>query len=471
MVNIHVVKSGDTIDRLARLYGVSTNAIVRANGLENPNRLVIGMALIIPPPYLRYTVRSGDTLDEIARRYRTTVQEIMQLNHLTDSTSIYPGQRLVVPIIIYTVKAGDTLTAIARRFGLSEQSILQANGLTAGTRLNVGQTLRIPEPPKRTIDVNAFTTVFGQAGAREVRDVAHDLTYVAPFGYRMKSDGSLESIDDVPTIQAARNGRIVPMMAITNFSSTEAGTKLAHTILSSPSLSDKILSNTLSVMRTKGYKGLNIDFENTAAEDRENYNRFLQKAVDLLHPAGFFVSSSLAPKMSATQKGLLYEAHDYPAHGRILDFVVPMTYEWGYRFGPPQPISPINLMRKVIEYAVSVIPRNKILLGFQVYARDWVLPHVQGKEAETFDMQEALRRAIEHNAVIQYNETAQAPFFRYTDSQGRQHEVWFEDARSAQAKFNLLKEFNLRGVSYWVLGYPFPQNWTLLEENFIIRKI
>ncbi len=217
MVTIHVVKSGDTIDRLARQFGVSTNAIVRANGLENPNRLLIGMSLIIPPPYLRYTVRSGDTLESIARTYRTTVQEIMQLNHLTSPTSIYPGQRLVVPVIAYTVKSGDTLSTIARRFGISVQSILQANGLASNAQLHVGQTLRIPEPPKRTIDVNAFTTVFGQAGAREVRDVAHDLTYVAPFGYRMKSDGSLEGIDDVPTIQAARNGRIVPMMAITQF--------------------------------------------------------------------------------------------------------------------------------------------------------------------------------------------------------------------------------------------------------------
>jgi spore germination protein len=472
MAMIHVVKSGDTIDRLARQYGVTTNAIVRANGLEQPNHLVIGLSLVIPAPYLRYTVRAGDTLDAIARTYRTTVQELMQLNTLTNPRAIYPGLRLIVPIIAYTVRQGDTITSVARRFGITPQAIQQANGLaSSNAQLHAGQTLRIPEPPKRTIDVNAFTTVFGQAGAREVRDVAHSLTYVAPFGYRMKADGSLEAIDDVPTIQAARNGQIVPIMAITNFSATEAGTKLAHTILSNPSLSEKILDNTLAVMRQKGYRGLNIDFENVSPEDRENYNSFLQKAVNKLHPAGFFVSSSLAPKTSAGQKGLLYEAHDYPAHGRILDFVVPMTYEWGYRFGPPQPISPVNLMRQVIQYAVSVIPSNKILLGFQVYARDWVLPHVKGQEAETFDMQEAIRRAVEHNAVIQYNETAQSPFFRYTDARGRQHEVWFEDARSAQAKFNLVKEFNLKGVSYWVLGYPFPQNWTLLADNFIIRKI
>lgn len=71
---------------------------------------------------------------------------------------------------------------------------------------------------------------------------------------------------------------------------------------------------------------------------------------------------------------------------------------------------------------------------------------------------------------IQYDSVAQSPFYRYQDSQGRTHEVWFEDARSAQAKFDTVKEYGLAGISYWALGYPFPQNWTLLEANFQIIK-
>jgi spore germination protein len=51
------------------------------------------------------------------------------------------------------------------------------------------------------------------------------------------------------------------------------------------------------------------------------------------------------------------------------------------------------------------------------------------------------------------------------------HEVWFEDARSAQAKFETVKEYGLSGISYWALGYPFPQNWTLLAENFQVNKL
>ncbi|MDQ0219730.1 spore germination protein YaaH [Peribacillus cavernae] len=318
--------------------------------------------------------------------------------------------------------------------------------------------------------MNGFTNVYGQAGAQHVREVAYDLTYVSPFGYQMRADGSLEAIDDNPTIQAATSNGVVPIMVITNFPATEAGTQLAHTILSNPELVERLLTNVISTMRNKGYRGLNIDFENVAPGDREFYNRFIQRAVSRLHPEGYFVSSSLAPKTSANQTGLLVEAHDYPAHGRILDFVVLMTYEWGARKGPPQAISPIDEIRRVLDYAVTVIPRNKIFLGFQIYARDWLVPHQEGQEAETFDMQEAIRRAVQHNAEIQYDREAESPYYRYTDSQGRSHEVWFEDARSAKAKFDLVRTYGLRGVSYWVLGYPFPQNWELLADTFIIRK-
>ena len=318
--------------------------------------------------------------------------------------------------------------------------------------------------------MNAYTINTGETGAREIQEVGQYLTYWMPFVYSVQEDGSLTTLDDTAMLQSAAAEQIVPVMAITNFSATAAGSGLAHTILSSTELQEKVLTNILNVMKEKGYKGLNVDFENVFPADRENYNQFLQRAVDRLHPEGYFVSTALAPKVSGEQKGLLYEAHDYEAHGKIVDFVVLMTYEWGYRFGPPQAISPLNQIKRVLDYAVTVIPRDKIFFGFQIYARDWLVPHVQGQEAETFSPQEAIRRAIQYGATIQYDPIAQSPFFRYTDAQGRNHEVWFEDARSAQAKFTMVKDYNLRGISYWVLGYPFPQNWLLLEDNFTIRK-
>ncbi|WP_203249119.1 LysM peptidoglycan-binding domain-containing protein [Sporosarcina beigongshangi] len=421
-MQIHVVHPGETLWLISQRYGITVTEIVSVNALENPNKLVPGMALVIPTPPGTHYVQSGENLWEIAQCYGTTIQEIVRANQLQNPNMIVAGLRLTIPI------------------------------------------------HKPVIDVNAYTINTGEMGARELQEIGRYLTYWMPFVYSVQEDGSLSTLDDTAMLQSAAAERIVPVMAITNFSATAAGSGLAHTILSSSELQEKVLTNILNVMKDKGYKGLNVDFENVFPDDRENYNQFLQQAVDRLHPEGFFVSSALAPKVSSEQQGLLYEAHDYEAHGKIVDFVVLMTYEWGYRFGPPQAISPLNQIKRVLDYAVTVIPRDKIFFGFQIYARDWLVPHVQGQEAETFSQQEAIRRAIQYGAAIQYDPIAQSPFFRYTDAQGRNHEVWFEDARSAQAKFTMVKAFNLRGISYWVLGYPFPQNWLLLEDNFTIRK-
>ncbi|PAQ14710.1 spore gernimation protein [Bacillaceae bacterium SAOS 7] len=467
---IHVVKRGETLWSISRRYGVSVAQVIAANGLPNPNQLVIGQSIIIPIATRRHTVRSGESLWQIAQKYGVSVAAIAQLNGISNTASLNPGMVLFIPARTHTVQRGESLQQIAQRYGITVQEIMKTNQIQNPNQVSQGTVLVIPFP-KPVIDVNAYTINKGEQGGKEVQEVGDYLTYVSPFAYIMKADGNLEAIDDGPILQAAQAKRVAPLMCITNFTSKDPGSRLAHTILSSTDVQNRLLTNIENTMKKKGYIGLNVDFENVYPADRELYNQFLQRAVDRLRPKGYSVSTAVAPKTSSEQKGLLYEAHDYAAQGKIVDFVVLMTYEWGYRFGPPQAISPLNQMKRVVDYAVKVIPRNKIFLGFQVYARDWLLPHVKGQEAQTFDMQEAIRRAVKYNAVIQYDKTSQSPFYRYWDEKGRQHEVWFEDARSAQAKFDLAKDYNLRGISYWVLGYPFPQNWVLLEANFRIRKL
>lgn len=466
---IHVVSAGETLWQIANSYGVNANSVAQINALPNPNQLVVGQSLVVPTPYTTHIVKSGETLWSIAQQYGVPIQSIIQVNQLINPNVLVPGTKLYIPPITHLVQPGETLQQISNRYGTTVQAIINENQITNPNMIYVGVYLIIPRP-KPTIEVNAYTYQSNEEAVQSLNAIGDLLTYFSPFAYMIKEDGTLEPFDDKQMVDAAISKNIVPMMAITNFTSTEAGSNLAHVVLSNPELREKVIMNVLQVMQEKGYKVLNIDFENVLPADRENYNQFLQLAVDRLHPKGYLVSTALAPKTSVTQTGTLYEAHDYEAHGRIADFVVLMTYEWGYRLGPPQAISPINEMRKVVEYALSVMPAEKIYLGFQIYARDWLLPHVKGQEAETFSPQEAIQRAVKYGATIQYDIKTQSPFFRYVDEQGREHEVWFEDARSAQAKFDMTKQYNLRGISYWALGFPYPQNWVLLNNNFTIKK-
>jgi spore germination protein len=468
---IYVVKPGDTLWKIATNNRVSISKLIEVNGLPNPNQLVIGQSIIIPTEDVFHIVAAGETLWRIAQAYNTTIESIIQANQLVNPNNIYPGLSLYIPARRHRILYGERLSQIALRYNVSLSDLLKVNDIQNPNLVYPGTILIIPRKSRPIIDVNGYIYLLGESAVPIIREDGDHLTYLSPFAYLIREDGTLQPIKDNEAIQTSLEERVVPMMSITNFTSTAKGENVAHIVLTSPEIVDRLLTNIIATMKEKRYEGLNIDFENVLPEDREPYNQFLQKSVDRLHAEGFFVSTALAPKVSGQQTGLLYEAHDYEAHGRIADFVVLMTYEWGWRKGPPQAISPLNQIKRVLDYALTVMPKEKIYFGFQIYARDWLLPHVLGQEAQTFSVQEAIARAAQYNANIQYDTVAQSPFYRYTDTQGRMHEVWFEDARSAQAKFDTVKSYGLAGISYWALGYPYPQNWTLLEDNFTVRKL
>lgn len=424
-----------------------------------------------------HVVQPGQSIFSIARAYDTTVSAIVGANEVPNPNELVVGQTLVIPIVgsFYWVQPGDSLYSIARRFGISYQTLAQVNRISTTQPLQIGQRLYIPERPRRAAEINAYVEPLGGTVTPELeqatRSVAPFLTYLAPFNFQIQRDGSLKAppLNNFPAIARANN--VTLMMVVTNLEEGQFSAELGRIILTNEQIQNRLLDNILATARQYNFRDIHFDMEFLPPELRENYNNFLRKAKQRLSAEGILMSTALAPKTSATQAGPWYEAHDYKAHGEIADFVVLMTYEWGYSGGPPMAVSPIGPVREVIEYALTEMPASKIMMGQNLYGYDWTLPYVPGGEyAKAVSPQQAILLAAENNVPISYDTKAQAPYFNYTDSAGRRHTVWFEDARSIQAKFNLVKELGLRGVSYWKLGLSFPQNWLLIEENFDVVK-
>lgn len=422
-----------------------------------------------------HVVQQGQTLYGIAQAYNTTVNDLVEANQIPNPNQLVVGQTLVIPIIgsFYWVQPGDSLFSIAQRFGLNYQELAFINGIPVKFPLNVGFRLYIPPRSKLTKEINAYVEPRDSvtpALENAARDAAPYLTYLAPFSFQALRDGSLKEppLNQFPAIAEANNN--VLMMVITNQENDQFSDELGRILLNDQEIQTKFLDNIVSIAQKYGFRDIHFDFEFLRPEDREAYNNFLRRAKQRFNEQGWLLSTALAPKTSAEQEGLWYEAHDYRAHGEIVDFVVIMTYEWGYSGGPAMPVSPIGPVRKVIEYALTEMPAEKIMMGQNLYGYDWTLPFVEGTVARAVSPQQAIELAAQYNVPIQYDYEAQAPFFSYWDEEGKQHEVWFEDARSIQAKFNLIKELNLRGISYWKLGLSFPQNWLLITENFNVRK-
>lgn len=420
-------------------------------------------------------VNPGDSLWAIARRYGVSVDDIVRINEIDEPTRLAVGQALVIPTsdTVHRVVAGESLWTISRRYGVSVEDIIRVNNLTDPSQLYIGQRLQIPrQGAKRTIESNGYLQPSNAERDRAiVAETAAYLTYFSIFQYIAEPDGSLTPPNDEAALAAIANTNAVPMMVITNFEEGTFSSEKARAIFDNAAARQTLIDNVAETMRAKNFFALNVDFEHLFPEDREKYNAFLREMTARVHEQGKLISTALAPKASATQAGRWYEAHDYPAHGEIVDFVIIMTYEWGWSGGPPMAVAPIPQVRRVLDYAVSAIPPDKIMMGAPLYGYNWTLPFTPGgKFAPTLSPKAAVNLARDVGAYIRFDPTAQAPYFNYYDSDGKEHVVWFEDARSMQAKFDLIKEYGLRGISYWVLGQSFPQNWALLEANFNIKK-
>ncbi|KGK85961.1 glycoside hydrolase family 18 protein [Clostridium sp. HMP27] len=425
-----------------------------------------------------HVVQQGQTLYGIANAYNTTISQIIVANEIQNPDQLVVGQALVIPVWgnFYTIRSGDTLSAIGQRFNINYTELARINNISINEPLQVGFRLFIPPKPKTSAEINAYVEPIGTSVTPALEEAAEEatpyLTYLAPFSYRIQRDGNLIEplLNNFPQIAVQNEAGL--MMVLSNLEEGQFSTELARIILTNEEMQNRLLDNIARIANDIGFIDVHFDLEFISPENREDYNNFLRKAKEKLSPEGITLSTALAPKTSSTQRGLLYEAHDYRAHGEIVDFVVLMTYEWGYSAGPPMPVSPIGPVRQVIEYALTEMPSSKIMMGQNLYGYDWTLPYVQGGQyARAVSPQQAIEIARVNNVPIKYDYKAQAPYIDYVDNQGRSHKVWFEDARSIQAKFNLIKELNLRGISYWKLGLSFPQNWLLIEENFNVIKL
>lgn len=283
------------------------------------------------------------------------------------------------------------------------------------------------------------------------------LSWVAAFSYGFTENGELVNLDDESLIRPANAAGVRPMMVLTPLDAEgNFNDNIAIRVFENSEARENLISNIEANIIRKNMCGVDFDFEYLAADYADDYVRLVADTRQRLSPQGFLTSVALAPKTSADQPGLLYQGHDYAGMGAAADYCLLMTYEWGYTYGPPMPVSPINNVRRVLEFGVSQISSDKILMGLSNYGYDWRLPFTQGEsKAEKLTNYQAAARAEYYDVPIQYDEEAQAPFFTYTAADGSEHIVWFENERSWRARLALVEEYGLAGVSIWNIMHIF----------------
>jgi spore germination protein len=422
---IHTVKPDETIYTIAEQYKIPYERLEKDNSLPHDYRLNIGQALIIAQPEQIYIVQEGDTLDKIASSFGVTIKQLLRNNpEIMDMRYLYEGEEL---IISYDTK-------------------------------------------DKKIEVMGYTSTY--ITQQILSKTLPFLTYITILNYTVSALGTINTIDDEEIIRMAKAYDVEPIMFLSSLSITGKGNySITHSILGSNEIQDRLIETISSLLKAKGYYGLNISFYNVLPEDLQAYVTFIEKITNRLHEEGYKIFVSLTPFTFGYEPGVPYRKTYYSDIGKIVDYVILISYLWATATISQVAETTYFYLNQYIEYAITQIPPEKIFIGLSRIAYDWELPYVEGYSVNTsLSNTAAIDLAHELGIDIQFNDVNQTPYFNYV-SNGVEHYVWFKDSRSVNAILSLVERYNLNGLAVWNISYYFSQTWLTISSQYDIKSL
>ncbi|MDP8922184.1 MAG: glycosyl hydrolase family 18 protein [Chloroflexota bacterium] len=313
--------------------------------------------------------------------------------------------------------------------------------------------------------------------------------------------GQLGSRDDQTLKQFAqsRGIRVFPSLL------TGSGW-LNNRLLTDEATTATAIAQIADYVEAEGYDGFDLDLEGVRPADRAAYTAFVARLGAALHERGKLLTLAIPAKAGETTTGWA-AAYDYAALGQHADLITLMAYEYRGAFSGPGSVAPYDWVDRVLAFATSQIPAEKILLGLAFYGHDW---NTTSGGSRALGYVRAAALAEYHGVPIVLDPETQSATFRYRAVVGEgppprtlppppqhevtvrerppcpvvppapaptptprptpppgtveEHEVWLEESAAATARLRLAERYNVGGVAMWRLGLEDPQAWPSLEQ-------
>ncbi|AKT51493.1 glycosyl hydrolase family 18 protein [Arsenicicoccus sp. oral taxon 190] len=290
------------------------------------------------------------------------------------------------------------------------------------------------------------------------------VTVASPWSYGVAEDGrptlqpglTTESERRLVTQLRELGLRVIPTVASTTDGLWDKTTVPA--IMADPTRRRAHVEALARLVQDEGYDGLQLDYEDVPPHRRDDYLTTVRELADQLHDHRHELWVTVHAKETDAGYDQRNVAQDYRAIGESADQVVLMAYDWHWETGPAGPIGPADWVERVIRYAVTQVPRDKLVLGVGLFGYDWGGPRTQVLTWRQISEQAQVRHSDEL-----WDLASQSPHLTYEEG-GARHEVWYENARSVREKLRLAATHRLGGVALWRLGREDPAIWDLPEE-------
>jgi spore germination protein len=197
--------------------------------------------------------------------------------------------------------------------------------------------------------------------------------------------------------------------------------------------------------------GVDLDYESMKAEDKDNFSTFVEVAARSLHKRHKLLTIAICAKDSEPGDWSGSQSEDYARIGKAVDRARVMTYDQHEESGPAGPVADITWVKGVMNYALTLIPRQKLELGIPSYGYNWSSPKAHGVNWTQFSSLPGADKAGRDPASGEL-------LLPTTDGA-----AWFCDSVSEAPKLDLAKSLGIRGVYMWVAGSEDPKWWDVLQ--------
>ena len=418
---IYVVQTGDTIEEFADNFGVSVEKLIIDNGIENPDNLLVGRAIVIAYPSEIYVVKEGDTLSSIATSNDITVNELLRNNpFIIESPYIYPGEVLTI-----------------------------------------------------SYNRSSRMAVYGYANSfidrQTLRKTLPYLTFLSVYDYIIGENGeTIGSGNDIDMVQMAIEHGVIPLLHLATITvQGVADLELTSRVLHEEDLQDRIFENVLEVLKDKGYYGVIISEQLIDSENDDLFYNYTKSE-------GYMTLIAIDPKISTNNGVVTFEPIDYARLSEVVYSILLLEYTWGVIDEPPSPVFSTHNVSTFLDTILPSVSPDKITIGIPLLGYIWSLPYVPGLTyGNSITIENVLTLAELYDVTIQFDEESQTPFYFIddTDIGDGINIVWYVYTLTINSLTKILVENNVPAIGIWNIMSFFPSLWLVINSQYEIIKL
>ena len=290
---------------------------------------------------------------------------------------------------------------------------------------------------------------------------------VSPAFFYLDTDGKLqENVGDSGQayIQWAKNNGYKVWPMVSNAVAAKSNLNITSKIMNSYEARKNLIEDIVNMCVKYNLDGINIDFENMKADDKDMYSRFIIELEPRLKDMGMTLSVDVTAPDGGETWSMCFDRN---VIGDVADYIVFMAYDQnGASSTKPGTTAGYNWVKlNLVKFLqTEEIEANKLILAVPLYTRVWTTNSSGKLISNNSVAMKNIDSVVPSNANKQWDDNLKQNYVEYTDN-GNKKQVWIEDLTSLKAKISLINDNNLAGVASWSVDMAQNDVWSMIKTE------